>query len=344
MNSRKHSKLLSLLVTFSSLRESVTAFSTSTNSNSQQQQQRQPRAFVQLSNPLTNKVSDQLPSSYVSNWPLWILETKHTNDKSSSDEINHGEITRIPDGSTKDNKEGFVNPFSIDELWQPVDMISPQLKLCLGLHVRDGSIRHAMPALDVYLNGKKKSNFLYRNRGLSSIPRAYKWVDFQALAFEDLSEFELVLETRKAIENESDGDEVEWKTLFEFSGQEKNAVKDALNQALFYLSSEPPQELQEGSNIVYVVLPNTASVDCPRPGYEIRAVLREKDISQEELFLGVLEVQVTASMAGSESEYLPEAYKSLYHEEESLKYNAYTDWKERVNSRKPKKEKDGDEL
>eukprot|EP00594_Rhizosolenia_setigera_P008169 CAMPEP_0178973380 /NCGR_PEP_ID=MMETSP0789-20121207/21693_1 /TAXON_ID=3005 /ORGANISM="Rhizosolenia setigera, Strain CCMP 1694" /LENGTH=198 /DNA_ID=CAMNT_0020661245 /DNA_START=493 /DNA_END=1086 /DNA_ORIENTATION=+ len=198
-----------------------------------------------------------------------------------------------------------------------------------------------MPALDVYLDGKKKSNFLYRNRGLSSIPRAYKWVDFQALAFEDLSEFELVLETRKAIENESDGDEVEWKTLFEFSGQEKNAVKDALNQALFYLSSEPPQELQEGSNIVYVVLPNTASVDCPKPGYEIRAVLREKDISQEELFLGVLEVQVTASMAGSESEYLPEAYKSLYHEEESLKYNAYVDWKERVNSRKPKKEKDG---
>lgn len=76
-----------------------------------------PRAFIHLVNPLdTAAAAQKLPASMVAHWPTWVLDTD-------------GTMLPIPDS------DGFVPPTSIDELWQPVDLQSPQMRLAVGLHV-----------------------------------------------------------------------------------------------------------------------------------------------------------------------------------------------------------------
>jgi hypothetical protein len=73
-----------------------------------------PRQFIQLTNPVGAEQS--LPASFVRNWPTWVLDED-------------GTLSKIPD------EDGFVQPASIDELWQPLDLKMPELRLALGLHV-----------------------------------------------------------------------------------------------------------------------------------------------------------------------------------------------------------------
>ena len=75
-----------------------------------------PRGFVQLTNPIGGGADQSLPASFVRDWPTWILDLD-------------GSLSKIPDD------DGFVQPASIDELWQPVDLKKPELRLALGLHV-----------------------------------------------------------------------------------------------------------------------------------------------------------------------------------------------------------------
>ena len=74
------------------------------------------REFIQLTNPINTRVQQSLPASFVRDWPTWVLDKD-------------GTLTKIPDD------EGFVQPASIDEVWQPVDLKRPSMKLALGLHV-----------------------------------------------------------------------------------------------------------------------------------------------------------------------------------------------------------------
>jgi hypothetical protein len=76
----------------------------------------EPRQFIQLTNPINTRVQQSIPASFVGDWPTWVLDEE-------------GNISKIPDD------EGFVSPTSIDELWHPVDLVLPTLKLALGLHV-----------------------------------------------------------------------------------------------------------------------------------------------------------------------------------------------------------------
>jgi hypothetical protein len=76
-----------------------------------------PRTFIDLVNPIdTTGVAQQLPASMVEHWPTWVLDK-------------NGKMVHIPD------TDGFVSPTSIDELWQPIDLESPQMRLAVGLHV-----------------------------------------------------------------------------------------------------------------------------------------------------------------------------------------------------------------
>lgn len=74
------------------------------------------RGFIQLTNPIDTSSQQQLPASFVQGWPTWILHQD-------------GVFSKIPDD------EGFVQPASIDQLWQPVDLIRPKVRLALGLHM-----------------------------------------------------------------------------------------------------------------------------------------------------------------------------------------------------------------
>ena len=134
-----------ILLACCSIPTAVTAFasfspeSSSSSSSTALRQQRQPtdsRNFVQLQDPIDGPLSvtpnsldeyvsavipsmqSRLPSSFIESWPTWILDID-------------GTITRIPDASD----EGFVSPASIDEIWQPIDLEPPKMRLALGLHV-----------------------------------------------------------------------------------------------------------------------------------------------------------------------------------------------------------------
>ena len=125
------SMILSLL--FSLIPTNVAAFAAS-SSTQPQKQPIVPRNFIQIQDPVDGPLSitpssfdeyilevipsqqSRLPSSFVENWSTWILDQD-------------GSITKIPDD------DGFVPPASIDEIWQPVDLKPPQIRLALGLHV-----------------------------------------------------------------------------------------------------------------------------------------------------------------------------------------------------------------
>ena len=143
----------------------------------------QQRSFVELTKPHDN-TSDRLPASFVSDWPTWVLE-------------DDGTVVRIPDQQS--DKEGFVTPTSIDELWLPIDLKKPDMKLALGLHIRSGIIRHVMPAVDISYDGQ------YRNRGMNSVPRAHRWMDFSSMGLiNEWDRFNLKVLSRKRGENSDD--------------------------------------------------------------------------------------------------------------------------------------------
>jgi hypothetical protein len=258
--------------------------------------QHSSRQFIELTNSLQSgsSSSDRLPVSFVSNMPTWVF----MDDDSS--------WTKIPDDG------GFVSPVSVDELWQPLDLKPPDLRLAVGFHVRNGQLRHALPAIDLsYLGGK------HRNRGICSVPRAWQWMDFSALMAGAVRECSLQLQTRA-----TDSDEDAWSTLLQL-----DSIEDSVNKIIAALAAEPPQELGDGSSIVHVIICDGNSVvECPKPGNELRVLLLEDDS-----VVGALQVRVEKTAAGSESEFLPEAYQPLFRDQ-SLRRPAFSESKKRMKN------------
>ena len=191
---------------------------------------RQPRQFIELVKAVSLP-SDRLPASFIDNWPTWVL-----NEDSS--------WTKIPDDG------GFVAPTSVDDLWQPVDLISPQCTLAVGLHVRDGTIRHVLPAVDLTLD----NNNQHRNRGLCSVPRAYQWMDFASLALGGgLDVCKIVLQSRAK-------EEATWSTIDLL----ESVVHESVNRAVDALCDNPPAELAQGSCIINVLCENAIPQELPK--------------------------------------------------------------------------------
>ena len=257
----------------------------------------QSKNFIELTNLNNNNGQKQtLPSSFIETWPTWVLEE-------------NGTLSRIPD---EESNTGYVNPTSIDELWQPIDLKRPDMKLSLGLHVRSGELRHAMPAIDIsYGDG------LHRNRGLCSVPIAHSWVDFGSLALSDWKRLQLKISS-KQLENQK------WTQL---SISKEGAISQAIERAMLFLSQTPPDDMAEGSHLINVVV-DADVVDVPKTNHEVRVTL----VEEEEEVIGSLQVVVSASMSGSESEYLPDVYKELFFDEE-FQNTRYIEMKQRKEER-----------
>ena len=245
------------------------------------------RQFIEITNPLKQGTSERLPSSFVRDWPTWILSDS-------------GLFSKVP------ADKGFVDPTTIDEIWQPIDLKQPECRLALGLHIRNGQIRHVMPAVDLSFDGE------HRNRGLCSYPRAYSWVDFGSIMAGNLGSCGLELQAKPV-----DSDENGWVTLLEVA-----SIKPFMDYALQAISDHPPSELGQGSSVIHVVCEESFA-ECPKPGNKLRALLLE-----DETEIGALEVSIEKTAAGSDSEYLPDCYKSLF-QDESLRRPAYDMIKQR---------------
>jgi hypothetical protein len=274
-----------------------------------------PRPFIEFTNPLQKRgIVDRLPASFVSTWPTWVLQIDTTTKGKKN-------WQKIPDS------DGFVPPTSVEELWHCKDLKLPQCQLALGLHVRDGMIRHILPAVDLSL-GEGDDGHGHRNRGLCSVPRAYEWMDFGAAMAGGLDVMTLALQIKK----EDAQDEDDWETLAEIE-----SIEDSINAVIKALAEDPPEELGDGSNIVHLLYGTEKAVVCPQPGSVMRALLKEDGYT-----VGTLQVSVESIAPGSESDYLPEVYKPLF-QDESLIRPAFVETKKRMELRAEKgKEKEAE--
>ena len=66
-------------------------------------------------------------------------------------------------------EDGWVDPFSFEELWLPSDLPAPVMKPSLAAVSKNGQLRYIMPALDLTVQAAGK---LWWNRGFNSIPLA----------------------------------------------------------------------------------------------------------------------------------------------------------------------------
>lgn len=241
-------------------------------------------------------------------WPNWFLETD-------------GTLSKIADEETG---EGFVTPTSIDTLFQPIDLKRPEMKLALGIHVRSGQIRHVMPSLDIsYENG------LHRNRGLCSVPLAYRWVDFGFLnSLNGYSRYELRVASKKRVGSEED--EEKWDRISSLPG---DVMKEAIERAIVCLAEVDEEDLGSGSHIIHVALDDSKVLEVPKAKNDLQATLVEiRGEGEEDADIGILDVAILTTMAGSASEYLPEVYKPLYANE-SYRNPLYEKFKERKEKR-----------
>jgi hypothetical protein len=251
-----------------------------------------PRRYIDITNPAGLGPQDRLPSSLISNWPTWVLD-------------GNGEVNKVPD-----TMDGFVAPTSMEELWLPIDLKQPQVRVSLGLHIRDGSIRHLMPAIDVSYDGK------HRNRGLCSLPRAYTWLDFRSISLEQWRQYHLSIATRETqVNSESHSS---WESI-----DNSYSIRSALDTAISIIIGDPPAEFASGSHILRIVTGDI--IDCPKAGSDLAVTLKAPESNSEH---GRLQVRIVAVMAGSESEYMPEKYLPLFNDK-SLQRPAYFEFKKR---------------
>jgi hypothetical protein len=175
-----------------------------------------------------------------------------------------------------------------------------------------------MPAVDLAFDGR-----VHRNRGMCSVPRAHSWIDF-SLSLDEWENFKIVLSSKEK-------DESDWTKLAVSS---PNSISGAIERAVLFLSETAPDALGVGSHILNVILTidgDDLALECPRN--EMRVLMDDDDfIDDPEAASGVLEVAISSSIAGSESEYLPYAYKPLY-ENESLRNPLYAKFKKRQEER-----------
>ena len=106
-----------------------------------------------------------LPLAMCKDWPLWMGAP----DGSS--------VTRLPDES---DDEGWVNPAAFEQLWQPLDLPSPDAHAAIGCVLKNGVPRYLFPCLETrtITAGGALDGMVWHNRGLNSCPLAKTWLPF----------------------------------------------------------------------------------------------------------------------------------------------------------------------
>jgi hypothetical protein len=319
---------------------------------------------------LTTPTVDRLPANYVAEWPTFVLELSSLNTTTAtpSDDSNSKDNeptrrwkwSRIPDASyddddrilentvsdttnelTTSSSSHFVNPVTLDTLWHALDLQPPKMSIAVGLHVRNGQVRHVLPALDLYFEDddlneedatrhsqpqQQRQRRIHRNRGLRSVPRAHAWLDFGAyLANSSFQNIACRLETRSpsSINDEAKDD---WTTL-----QVLPSVSEIISLALEAFATDAPASMGQDSAVVHVVLLNNhaeTTNPCPiRTHSQVRVVLEHGNVHDKDdpdidtanqeartvaMVGGLLHVTLASTAAGSESDHLPDCYAPLY--------------------------------
>jgi len=228
----------------------------------------EPRPFLRLLDGRGGV--DRLPAAMAAAWPTWVLDAD-------------GAFERVPGAA---DGGGWVDAASVDDLWCASDLEPPTARLALGIHVRDGTLRHLFPAVDLVV---RRAGADFRNRGLRTVPRAHAWLAVGAALPSELR-------------------------LFGADGAAVDAAA-TLARAVEALADAPPDALGAGSHVVHAVVAGAAAPPLV-PDARLRLVLAdalydaadpaEADRAAE------LDVLVLETAPGGASDHLPAAYRDLY--------------------------------
>lgn len=116
-----------------------------------------------------------LPLGMAQGFPKWIL---------SDDGAGEPELRPMFNSASYGEEDGWVDPFSFEELWLPSDLPAPVMRPCISAVAKDGQIRYLLPALEFSVQAGGK---LWWNRGMNSIPVAGRWMDVNAVNLASLS-------------------------------------------------------------------------------------------------------------------------------------------------------------
>lgn len=160
-----------------------------------------------------------------------------------------------------------------------------------------------MPALDICYEGG-----LHRNRGMCSVARAYGWIDFNIAMLDEWGRFQLKAGVKAQ-------DETEYQPLGDvLTGK---PIADGVERLLLAMAESAPDELGDGSHIIHILLDQNRqrAIELPKSGTSLRVALDDDDyLVNTDDASGMLEVTIQNTMAGSESQYLPDAYRPLYED------------------------------
>lgn len=231
-----------------------------------------------------------LSSAYTLSFPHWVLDGAPAGE---------GGPAKIP---TEGDDGGWVQPFSLDELWMASDLPEPRTRLALGALVKDGQLRCVFPALDTPVVAAGKA---WRNRGLSSVPLAKVWLDFTTIPLEQLS-----------VSAFSRKEGADWVPM----GSERLEIQGAVNRVIEFIA-DPPPGLERGFALVTATLDDgdLPSGGLSEGGDKIRVFLTDYpdpgkllDLDVEACGAAVLDIVAMEVASGAGSEYLPDVYRELF--------------------------------
>mmetsp|Transcript_5692 Transcript_5692/g.7120 ORF Transcript_5692/g.7120 Transcript_5692/m.7120 type:complete len:322 (+) Transcript_5692:89-1054(+) len=278
-------------------------------------------------------IPQSLPPSYVNTFPRWTI-----NDD--------GEISPL---TISTSSTSLVDPTSDTELWWPSDLSQIQVRPALEFFIKSGYPSHVLAGLEVRVpRSSSADGNVWANFGMNCQPLARQWVDF-GVSVEESFRVEVFVGNDQ-IETEL-GEEgsttrgVQWKSLLRDTedssacdGEEdvrllaienaKLKKAERVTSAIDFLgtllaSMDDTSPFADGMHLVRVPVGNEW-VDLPHPGetgYHLASLATSESDARELLNAGdlieisatsLLNVKVEHISPGSESKYLPDAYKSLY--------------------------------
>jgi hypothetical protein len=205
--------------------------------------------------------AQRLPMASIKSW------TTHTYDLYPP--FGESELEHVPDPVVAEG-EGWTDPTSFDELYVPADLPMPMMLPALGVCVAQGVPRYVMPSCVLYLETPEGK---WRNRGLSTLPRATAWIDTfsefgaNSIRLLELSAFVQDAPNLKFLEDQDGASN--WQCLLSqmATGSSSEGVTASIPVAPVYdefcrrLREDPVlyQQLSEGYHFVDIPIPTDSS-------------------------------------------------------------------------------------
>jgi len=181
-----------------------------------------PTSLLKLVNPSNPEAVEYLPAGMARAFPTWTLLGTT--------------FERVPDD------EGMPDPVSFDEIRLAAELPVPTTRFAVGLHLRDGTVRHVMPAVDQFVRVFGAGGATdYRNLGRATVARARTWLAVGPALNLDALRLSAYVDDRPMLESVH--------------------VKAAVEKAVAALADEPPDALASGSHVVHVAVADTLDDD-----------------------------------------------------------------------------------